>query len=123
MCGCDYNNRTKIKSKSTIKDISLGPVKAYKLIEEHKSINNIKDKVKINIYPLNYEQCRKIFTEFDERYIKHKELALGTINKNNLILFLEKNRCRMSKSFWEDMDCENNFFNFDEFKISVNDIN
>jgi len=63
MCSCDYNDRIKlIPKKPTSKPSGIGPVKAYKLLVEHGSIDNIEYMTELDLSPLIYERCRELFT-------------------------------------------------------------
>lgn len=52
MCGVDFNSRVK----------GLGPVKAYKLIQEHGSLEKIVENVDKDFSCLRYKKCRKYLT-------------------------------------------------------------
>jgi len=74
LLGCDYNDRIKIVSK-TKKLVNVGPVKAFDLIYEHGSIDEIRDMIH-DIAPLKYERCRELFTvskEVEEMEIPYNE--------------------------------------------------
>lgn len=119
LCGCDYNNRTKIKSNNTSKEVSVGPIRAYNLLKEFKSIDNITN---INLEPLNYLNCREIFTTFNNTYKNDINLVFTDINKDELIYFLENHNCKMSTFFWKEIGSENKFFDFYDMEESLNSI-
>jgi 5'-3' exonuclease len=54
MCGTDYNNNIN----------KIGNINSYKLITEHKNIDNLADKYDINI--LKHHTVRNLFTNFDD---------------------------------------------------------
>ncbi len=93
MCSCDYNDRIKLPQKDPKKkQTGIGPVKAYKLLMEHGSIDNIEYCTELDITPLNYERCRVLFTipsMYDDiilPYNKH-------IDVDNIKKFLRKHGC------------------------------
>lgn len=53
LVGCDYNKGKKIKN--------IGPVKAHSLIKENKTLENIKEKMGIDIDSIDYLRCRELF--------------------------------------------------------------
>ena len=78
MCGTDYNKNI----------FRVGPSKALKLIQTHKSI----DKVEMDVSILNHKRVRELFKEY-----KRSECAVpycGCPDFNELQMFLvKKNRC------------------------------
>ena len=74
LCGCDYT--TKINS--------LGPINAYKLINEHKNIETIIEQFKIN---QKFAAKFKIPDNFD--YLKARELFKNPIPESELALITE----------------------------------
>lgn len=120
LCGNDYNNRTQIKNKTTNKNINIGPIRAFNLIKEYKSIDNIKD---INLEPLNHLKCREIFTTFNSMYLNNNyNTNFTNIDKNELVNFLENYNCKMSTEFWKEMDVENKYFDFYDIEEELNNI-
>lgn len=55
MCGTDYNPNI----------YKVGSVSSYKLISEHKTIENIEKKTNLDISVLNHKRVRRLFTNFD----------------------------------------------------------
>lgn len=62
MCGCDYNHRISIPSKTGKKPTGVGHVKALKLIREHGTLENVEYMTELDLEPLCYQRCRKLFT-------------------------------------------------------------
>jgi len=54
LCGTDYNKNIP----------NVGPVKAYKLILEHKSIENIAEKTNLDVSILNHVRGRELFLDY-----------------------------------------------------------
>lgn len=52
LLGCDFNTNVK----------GIGPVRAYKLIQTHNTIEQIEKEVNIDVSCLNYNECKKLFT-------------------------------------------------------------
>jgi flap endonuclease-1 len=78
LSGCDYTD--------TINQI--GPVTSYNLIKKHKTIENVLKTIE-KIKPIdnfNYQEARKIFTEFD--YEIPEKFYKKNINKQILLQFL-----------------------------------
>lgn len=120
LCGNDYNNRTQIKNKTTNKNINIGPIRAFNLIKEYKSIDNIID---INLEPLNHFKCRDIFTTFNDMYLDNNfSIKFLNIDKDELVNFLENHNCKMSTEFWKEMDVENKYFDFYDIEEELNNI-
>ena len=99
MCGCDYNDRIKLAPKkvrsttSTAKRSGIGPKKAFNLLEEHGSIDNIAYMTDLDTTPLNYERCRILFTIpkiYDYLILPYN----NPIDSKNLEIFLEKHGCK-----------------------------
>lgn len=97
MCGTDYNKNI----------FKIGPDKAYKLIKQYSSIENINKNAHIDISILNHNRVREIFKNYQILDIKQipycgcpnfDELKI-LINKHNLNLNLEK----LKKSFTTDI--------------------
>lgn len=55
MSGCDYNNQKNIRG--------IGSVKSWKLIQQHKSIDNLPPKY--DVTTLKHLQCRRLFSKVD----------------------------------------------------------
>lgn len=97
MCGTDYNKNI----------YRVGPEKAYKLIKEHGSIENIEKNTKLDTSVLKYKKSRELFTEYKKSdlekikycgkpdFTKLKEFSF----KNNIKLDIEG----MKSSFVREM--------------------
>ena len=81
LCGTDYNNNI----------YRIGSEKAYKYIKNHSSIENIRDKVPVDVTVLNHESVREIFTVPTE--LKTMDLTEKPPNMERLEIFLVENRC------------------------------
>lgn len=57
MCGTDYNSNIP----------KVGPVSAFKLIKEHKTIESIEENTKYDTEVLNYKRTREIFKNYEEK--------------------------------------------------------
>ena len=79
LSGCDYSD--------TIS--SVGPVTSFNMIKQHKSIENYIDSLTVKPEGFDFEIARKIFKDFD--YIIPEKFVINTINKKNLLIFLENN--------------------------------
>ena len=79
LSGCDYSD--------TIS--SVGPVTSFNMIKQHKSIDNYIDSLTVKPEGFDFEIARKIFKDFD--YIIPEKFVINTINKKNLLIFLENN--------------------------------
>lgn len=94
MCSCDYNDRIKLPLKpGKTKQTGIGPNKAYNLLMEHGSIDNIEYATDLDVTPLNYKRCRFLFTVPDHIY---EGLVLPynkPINLPEVEKFLKKHRC------------------------------
>jgi ribonuclease HI/5'-3' exonuclease len=98
MCSCDYNDRIKLppkkmSTKPNKKQTGIGPKKAYDLLKEHGSIDNIEYMTDYDMTPLNYKRCRVLFTIpniYDNLILPYnKPLDLPNIEK-----FLETYNCK-----------------------------
>lgn len=93
MCGTDYNNNIR----------NVGPVKAYRLLQEHQSLDGI-SKIIPDTDILMYERVRELFTlpNKDEPSlvimgVNGTEFSIAymqKINKGELIMFIFKNNSR-----------------------------
>jgi len=95
MCGCDYNSRIKLplsKTNKTGRQTGIGPAKAYKLIKEHGSIENIEYMTELDISPLNHERCRELFNP--KMYEDLQFPYNGQIDFDKVQAFLEKHNCK-----------------------------
>jgi flap endonuclease-1 len=95
MCGCDYNSRIKLplsKTNKTGRQTGIGPAKAYKLIKEHGTIENIEYMTELDISPLNHERCRELFNP--KMYEDLQFPYNGQIDFNKVERFLEKHNCK-----------------------------
>lgn len=98
MCSCDYNKRIKMppskKSKSlNPRQTGIGPVKAYKLLKEHGTIENIEYMTELDTSPLIYERCRVLFTipsMYDNITLPYNR----EMNTQGLENFLIKHNCK-----------------------------
>jgi 5'-3' exonuclease len=55
LCGLDYNDRIS----------GIGPVKAYNLIKQHKTIDRLPE-LKLDITPLKHEMARSLFRDYEK---------------------------------------------------------
>jgi flap endonuclease-1 len=67
MCGCDFNQNIP----------KIGPKKSYDLIREYKSIDNLPDKLSVEV--LEHQKCREIF-QFSPTNIPDDSLCMKKIN-------------------------------------------
>jgi len=79
LIGCDYCPKAK----------DVGPVKAYKLIKENKTIGNITKK-KLAWIPSDYKKVQSFFKTRDKQ-VKKFEYNEKDINNDKLIVFLNEN--------------------------------
>ena len=81
MCGCDFNSNIRL----------IGVVKAYKLLLEYKSIDNLPSKFDQSKEILNHMRCREIFGRQKAADICQIEIVnnldLSALEKVNLALF------------------------------------
>ena len=108
LCGCDYNSRIKIKSKNYKKDSGIGSIKAYKLIKDYGTIENIEKNTGFDITPLNYISCREIFSflEYDNIF-SLKDVIFDDINTNKLEIFLDKHNVKININMWKKIENDN----------------
>ncbi len=95
LCGCDYVDRIN----------GIGPINAYKLIKEYKSIENILTTVEVpNGYVEDYTTAKHLFTSYDPyEYSKlHDKIGLGKHNPEELLKFI-KNETDMCDKFINDL--------------------
>jgi flap endonuclease-1 len=107
MCGCDYNTNIP----------KVGPETSYKHILKYRTIDEIGDKLKLDITCLNHVRTRELFTKYEQLDIKMvpfcgkpdiTELE-GFMRKHNINLCTEKlrkNFIHNLKIFEEDEECE-----------------
>jgi flap endonuclease-1 len=86
MCGTDYNKNI----------FKVGPEKSYKLIKEHKNIENIHENTKLDISILNHKRTRELFTVYSKFDVKIPYCKKPDFNKleefmiiNNIKLSIE----------------------------------
>jgi flap endonuclease-1 len=79
LSGCDYSD--------TIS--SIGPVTAFNIIKQHKSIDNYIGNLSVKPDKFEFEIARRIFSEFD--YTVPEKFIINTFNKKDLLKFLEDN--------------------------------
>lgn len=86
MCGTDYNKNI----------FRVGPEKAYKYLLEHKSIENLKENLNLDISILNHIRVRELFTNYKQANIKIKfcgtpdfKLLQDFVLKNNITFSIE----------------------------------
>jgi 5'-3' exonuclease len=97
MCGTDYNKNI----------FKVGPVKAYSLIKEYKSIDNVSG---YDISVLNHKRVRSLFTEFEK--VELKVDYCGIPDFDRLDVFLAENNIRtvsirnVKSSFMRDVKVE-----------------
>ena len=88
LIGCDY----------CISAHGIGPIKAYKLISEHKSIENIIKHVHIDLN-VNYKKARQYF--LTPNVINSKDIAIGKFNGCNKVVL---------KKFLKDFEFRDEYF-------------
>lgn len=97
MCGTDYNKNIK----------GIGSMTSYKLIKEHYNIENIEEKLKIDVSCLNHQTVRKLFTEFEEYNIDYIPYC-GKINPDDLNNFLNTNKVKINSVDFLNYLCVDN---------------
>lgn len=93
MCGCDYNYRIKLPQKSGKKQTGIGPSKAFNLLMDHGSIENIDYMTELDTSPLNYQRCRVLFTipkMYDDLVLPYDK----PIDSPKIEKFLVKHKCK-----------------------------
>lgn len=85
MCGTDYNKNI----------ASIGSSTAYKYIQTHGTIENIRDAKSIDITSLNHVRVRELFTVFDEYDVSHVPYC-GKPDFKALYSFVLENKVQMS---------------------------
>ena len=80
LCGCDYNSNIP----------KVGPVSAFKLIKEHRTIDKIEENTDYNVEILNYKRTRDIFKNYKQIDIKRISFC-GYPDFDRLREFLIKN--------------------------------
>jgi 5'-3' exonuclease len=86
MCGCDYNTNMH----------RIGPEKAYKLLMEHTSLENIQKLKKHDTSCLNFERVREIFTIPTVPPGEEYKVSYSPSNFNRLQELIFKNNVRMN---------------------------
>lgn len=83
MCGTDYNKNI----------FKVGPMKAQKLIETHRSIDKVAEKTNLDVGVLNHKRTRQLFRE----YVRSKVNVpyCGCPDFNALQLFMVKKNLRI----------------------------
>jgi 5'-3' exonuclease len=84
MCGTDYNKNI----------FKVGPIKAQKLIETHRSIDAIAEKTNLDISILNHKRVRQLFREYQKS--QEKVPYCGCPNFNGLQQFVVKKNLRVN---------------------------
>jgi 5'-3' exonuclease len=84
MCGTDYNKNI----------FKVGPIKAQKLIETHRSIDTIAEKTNLDISILNHKRVRQLFREYQKS--QEKVPYCGCPNFNGLQQFVVKKNLRVN---------------------------
>jgi flap endonuclease-1 len=79
MCGTDYNNNI----------FKVGPMKAYKYINDYGSIEGVKDNTKLDITILNHVRGRELFTVWDVDNINYIPYC-GRPNLEKLKIFVQQ---------------------------------
>ena len=90
MCGTDYNTNIP----------KIGSINAYKLIFQHKTIENIEKNTKHNTEILKHVRGRELFTEFENYGLKEIpycgqpdfEKLVNFTKNNNILIDIEKLR-------------------------------
>lgn len=83
MCGTDYNDNI----------YRVGPNKAYSLIQEHKSIEGIRDNTKYDITVLKHNRVRELFTRYQK--VEWDIPYCGQPDFNKLVELIEQKRLRI----------------------------
>jgi 5'-3' exonuclease len=84
MCGTDYNKNI----------FKVGPMKAQKLIEMHRSIDNIAEKTSLDISILNHVRVRQLFREYQRSKVAVP--YCGCPDFNTLQQFVVKKNLRVN---------------------------
>ena len=84
MCGTDYNSNIP----------KIGPESSYKLLTEHKSLENIEKNTKYNTNILNYKRGRELFSNDKSVDVYIPYCKEPDFNKLQAFLFV--NNCRIS---------------------------
>lgn len=80
MCGTDYNDNI----------FRIGPKGAYKLMKEHKTLDNIENNTKLDTTVLNFRRVRELFSEYPSADLINISYC-GAPNFDKLKEFVEKN--------------------------------
>lgn len=88
-CGCDYNRRVP----------GMGPVKAYKLIKKHGSIDAMGTDASIDTSPLKHIRVRSMFTQPCKdtigQYARVEKMWCRAPVYDEILAFMRKNTCVM----------------------------
>lgn len=90
MCGTDYNPNI----------YKVGPVKAFKLITDYKSIENVAEQTGLDVSILNYKRTRELFRDYKK--CDKKIGYCGTPNFSDLAVFLAKSNVRTELELLEE---------------------
>lgn len=77
MCGTDYNTNVP----------NIGPNKAYAMIKQYKTIENIAEQKKLNIECLNHVRCREIFRNYETTNVEIPYCDFPDFNQLQEFLF------------------------------------
>lgn len=83
MCGTDYNKNI----------FKVGPMKAQKLIETHRSIDTIAEKTNLDVTILNHKRTRQLFREYEKSKVNVP--YCGCPDFNTLQQFVVKKNLRI----------------------------
>jgi flap endonuclease-1 len=103
MFGCDYNKNIP----------KIGPETSYKYIRKYKSIDEIDNKLDINVSILNHIRTRELFTEYDKLEITSVPFC-GTPDLKNLEKFVIDNNLSVNIQKLEKDFTHNNIIIFEE---------
>ena len=110
LLGCDYNERAKIPGKKPQTKRSVGAVRAYSLIEEHRRLENI-DPLLIDAEVLKYLRCRELFTVPSDSSLNSIKFTYAQpIVEDEFFGFMAKNHCRISHDFIRNLWSPNDSF-------------
>ncbi len=92
MCGTDYNDNI----------FKVGPIKAYKYIQDHGSIEGIKENTELDITILNHVKGRELFTVWDKDNITNIPYC-GRPNLEALTAFVQHHRVNIRVDSLKDV--------------------